>query len=322
MILSIIIPLYNEEKGIQKLLDILVPQINKETEIVIVNDGSTDSSLNVCRQYDRYDGIVIVDKPNGGVSSARNAGINEAKGEFIVFIDSDDYVGAHYISSLLSACINNADMVQFNYYHNIDNEYKKTQFISTTGFVEFNTYYMLLFNNYLNAVWNKIFRLQIIKDNSLSFNEDFTIGEDLLFILDYSRHSNSLYFCEEALYYYSIGFNGLTQTHIDKQLATDKIVRRKLIELADSNHLNIDQEAFGIRNLNMAFEAIGQLKVQGKKNRCIFSIFNSDDFLDCVKTAHFHPLKYRIKKFLIENRMYFIIGLIRKIKYSEFKTAD
>lgn len=90
---SVVIPVYNAEKTLRRCVDSLLRQDCSEVELILVNDGSKDGSLEICREYARqYDCVRVIDKPNGGVSTARNAGLDAAQGIYVLFVDSDDYV--------------------------------------------------------------------------------------------------------------------------------------------------------------------------------------------------------------------------------------
>ena len=114
--ISIIIPIYNVEKYLEKCLDSILNQTYKNLEIILIDDGSTDNSPNICNSYCEKDKrIKIIHKNNEGVSSARNKGIELSKGKYIVFIDSDDYVSNEHIEVLYDCIIsNNVDLVISN----------------------------------------------------------------------------------------------------------------------------------------------------------------------------------------------------------------
>ncbi|WP_150464413.1 glycosyltransferase family 2 protein [Francisella sp. XLW-1] len=100
-LISIIVPVYNTEKYLYRCLDSIINQTYKNLEIIIVNDGSSDNSLEICQQYaNRDDRVILIDKENGGLSSARNTGLDVCNGQYISFIDSDDWVSKNYIESL------------------------------------------------------------------------------------------------------------------------------------------------------------------------------------------------------------------------------
>ena len=104
--ISVIIPVYNSSKYLNKCLDSLVDQKYNNYEVILINDGSTDNSLEICLQYaNNYNNFQVFSKENGGVSSARNYGLNKANGKWIVFVDSDDFVKPNYLSELIKAKI-------------------------------------------------------------------------------------------------------------------------------------------------------------------------------------------------------------------------
>ena len=93
VMISVIVPVYNVENYLGKCLDSLINQTYKDIEIICINDGSTDNSLNILREYEQMDSrIIIIDQKNGGLSNARNIGLKEAAGEYIMFVDSDDWI--------------------------------------------------------------------------------------------------------------------------------------------------------------------------------------------------------------------------------------
>ena len=117
MKISIIIPVYNVGELLRKSVDSVLPQINDHGEIIIVDDGSTDDSDKICDEYSGADNVTIIHKPNGGLSSARNAGIKVAKGDYLLFLDSDDYLRPGSIRLLTSLVrqVGKFDFIQFSY---------------------------------------------------------------------------------------------------------------------------------------------------------------------------------------------------------------
>lgn len=158
MRLSIIIPYYNTKRFTDELLKGLIPQRTKEVEIIIVDDGS-DSCY-----YCEFEGVKIIRQKNGGVSSARNTGLQKAKGEYIVFIDSDDLVSDDYIEQIFKAIESNPDTVYISW-KSIDNKHGK---IIQSERDEFNPYN--------RCVWNRVFKREYI--DGLYFDTKFQIAED------------------------------------------------------------------------------------------------------------------------------------------------
>ena len=116
--ISIIVPIYNTEKYLPKCIESIQNQTYKNLEIILVNDGSTDNSLTICQEFVEKDKrIIVIDKENEGVSSARNRGLDFASGEYIGFVDSDDYIAPDMYQQLLTACLeNDADIAECGYY--------------------------------------------------------------------------------------------------------------------------------------------------------------------------------------------------------------
>lgn len=215
--ISVIIPVYNAERTLQRCVDSLLAQTFKDYEIILVNDGSRDHSLDVCKSYaDCHDNIKIIDQKNAGVSAARNAGIVYAQGEFITFIDSDDYVRPSYLedfnSTKLTADIyvqgidyifphNNRTKHFFTYSEDMFNLVEHTDKIIPSGILE---------NGCPVA---KLFKKSIIEDNNLRFNQRLSINEDHLFVTQYYTHCNTVYLSDKVnyLYVYDITTESLTK---------------------------------------------------------------------------------------------------------------
>ena len=184
---SVIVPVYNAEKTLRRCLDSLLAQRFSDLELLVVDDGSTDSSAAICKEYASADPRVrLCRKENGGVSSARNLGLKEARGEFIAFCDSDDCAGADWLSSLYDA-IGDSGMAVGGYVRTepsgaevIESAGKSCTMVHIPEILE-----KLLGARLLQFVWNKLFRKSVIDRAGLSFDESFRIFEDEYFVLNY-----------------------------------------------------------------------------------------------------------------------------------------
>ena len=202
---SVIIPAYNAATCIKKCLESIIAQtIFEQLEIIIVNDGSTDNTGQVLETYNRqYSNISVLTIPNGGVSNARNVGIKHAEGSYITFVDADDWVDPLcYENMFKNAIETQADIVAAGIIINK----KKTQFsirrITEQNRVEDNVNALKSFLlGILDVhVVDKLFRTSIVKKNS--FEQNITIGEDRLFLVDCLLQSKSISFMYEAFYHY------------------------------------------------------------------------------------------------------------------------
>lgn len=203
---TIIIPVYNAEKTIQQCIDSILVQNNRDFELIIINDGSTDNSGKICENKAQKDSrIKVFHKPNGGVSSARNLGLEQAKGEWITFIDADDYIEQDFLPN----CNNSkADLIIQNWEYigdsdttdNIEKEFIKIE--NKKKFLDKH-----LHKDIFRCPWGKFYKLNIIKNNSIKFDIKYKIGEDTLFVLDYLYNCNTIEVINSSFYKYRINDN-------------------------------------------------------------------------------------------------------------------
>ena len=193
---SVIIPVYNAERTLRRCLDSLVEQQFSDYELLIINDGSTDGSDTICREYaNTYSCIRYFAKENGGVSSARNLGLEQAKGEYILFVDSDDYVSQDYFALLSHTLESNAvDLLMFGYrnFGGVSTEWDTGEFYENAeaGVAEQISSAM---RQYLfSSLWSKAFKRQIIEQHNIRFANDLAIGEDFAFNFTYAMHIRSI----------------------------------------------------------------------------------------------------------------------------------
>ena len=173
--ISVIIPVYNAQDGIKRCVDSLLNQSFKNFEIILLNDGSKDNSLNILKEYElKYSFVRVIDKQNEGVAVTRNKGILLAEGEYTMFMDNDDFVDSDYIETFYQAIHEKRlDLVIGGYKRvNQDNQIIFSQDIQQS---EWSKYIIM-------APWAKIYRTEFLKTNNLEFF-DYGIGEDIIFNL-------------------------------------------------------------------------------------------------------------------------------------------
>ena len=201
---SVIIPVYNAEKTLRRCLDSLRVQAPTDVQFLLVDDGSRDGSGDICREYTEMDPrFTLLSKANGGVSSARNLGLESAEGKYILFVDSDDYVSAGYFSTLEELDREGSfDLILFS---NIRTDgVQDTPRLLTDGSFTGQAAMEELGRAYsrktINPPWNKRYRLELIRSNGIRFREEISIGEDKLFNLEYALHCESCRVSSAALY--------------------------------------------------------------------------------------------------------------------------
>ena len=202
---SIIVPEYNAEMTLCRCLDSIVNQAFSDYELLLINDGSTDGSDAICRRYaEMYPQIRYFVKENGGVSSARNLGLEQARGEYVLFVDSDDFVSDDYFKSIsLNIESYDPDLLMFGYYNCDGEKLAVTKpnafFVQSENSIAY--YVSSVMKDYLfSSLWNKVFRRSILWQFQLQFANDLSIGEDLLFIFTYAMHIQSIASVEDYLY--------------------------------------------------------------------------------------------------------------------------
>lgn len=183
---SIILPVYNAGNTISKCIESLQHQTFKNFEILLINDGSVDNTYDILKKIETSDNrIKVFDKPNGGASSARNFGMKYAKGEFLMFVDADDYIDVNFIEKLMAT--NAAIAIGNIRFHKGENE---TDFYSLGGRYEGRKSITQVLNNYfdstlLSSCCAKTLRSDLIKKYNLRFDENLDSGEDQIFMLQY-----------------------------------------------------------------------------------------------------------------------------------------
>ena len=201
---SVIIPVYNAEQTIEKCLDSLLHQIPETAELLVINDGSPDGSGAICKRYaQKYPAIRYFEKENGGVSTARNVGLDEAKGEYILFVDSDDYVEANYwqvIDSLIEQ--HHPDMLQWGF-RDCGETVRERNLgdYAVSGEAAVAEKVDLAIRDYLFcSLPFRCFRRDLIQNHQLRFDTGLAVGEDQAFIFAYVMHVSSMVSISKPLY--------------------------------------------------------------------------------------------------------------------------
>ncbi|MGN0995449.1 MAG: glycosyltransferase family 2 protein, partial [Candidatus Ventricola sp.] len=209
-LVSVIVPIYNAAIDLVPCLESIKRQRYQNLEILLVNDGSSDSSLEICRMYARLDPrIIIIDKENSGVSGTRNVAIERATGKYLQFVDADDYLDINATRLMVEAIEEaGADLLVSHYCSVVpgghiqvfgflppDARMDKAQFARHLMEEPASFYY--------GVMWNKLYRRDLIMDNHIRCNEEFTWSEDMLFNLEYIRYAERFCSLRTPVYYYT-----------------------------------------------------------------------------------------------------------------------
>lgn len=200
---SIVIPAYNSEKVINKCLDSILNQTYKNFEIIVVNDGSKDNTLKILKEYDKkYDNITVLSKENGGQAQARNDGMKIAKGDFLMLVDSDDFLEEDYLEIMVNKAIEtNADLC-ISGYKNFDDNYK---FVSEVKYKD------CFWTRFMTCVpWGKLFRMNFLREHDLWFPK-LKEGEDNAFSIVTMSHTDKVTVVDNSGYGYYYNPTGLSK---------------------------------------------------------------------------------------------------------------
>ena len=211
--ISVIVPIYNVEKYLEKCLGSIINQTYKNLEIICVNDGSTDNSLEILKKYSNQDSrIIIIDKKNGGLSSARNEGLKIATGEFIGFVDSDDYIESNTYEECILKFKEDItiDMVCFSFKFVYENsEHIINSKIVNSPFEGKLDNNILIGKDILISVWSKLFRKAIVDKYNICFING-VLYEDNFFTNAFLLSSEKSYFINKPLYNYRQRVDSIT----------------------------------------------------------------------------------------------------------------
>lgn len=278
--LSVVVPAYNTSKYIRQCLDSLLDSEYKDFECILVNDESTDNTLEICKEYARKDSrFRILDLPHGGLSNVRNQGINASTTEFIAFLDSDDYVSTDYYKTLMEQVENSSpSSLIMASYSRFDND-NNTQVTNHSEFVgEYTLPDIYLFNkdDLVVMTVNKIYRTEIIKKNGLKFVTDLAPGEDFIFNMEYFATGavDKIIFIDNYGYLYRFNPESITAKHYTNLYDIVKSCLDKEYEiLLKANASNEQLEAFRKQYVEFVF---AQLRYTVNKN-------NKESFSDKMR---------------------------------------
>lgn len=199
-LISIIIPVYNSEKTLNRCVNSILNQTFMDWELLLVDDGSTDKSGKICDQYALKDfRIRVFHKKNGGVSSARNTGLDYAIGSWITFVDSDDFIDATFLDTLIRLQSSDLCISGIQFINNETILLPPEEYIKIENVAELDN---LLNKLYFTAPWGKVYKNEIIQKNNIRFNINLKIGEDTDFVLKYLLYINDVRLISKPLYHF------------------------------------------------------------------------------------------------------------------------
>ena len=324
MDLSVIVAVYNHDKVIRRCVESLLGQ--KQTalsvEILLIDDGSADESAGICDSYsEQYDWIHTFHKKNGGCVDSRRYGIARAKGNYIAFVDGDDYVESDYLKNIERALLNPADYYIFNN--------KKTFFLQDGLYVEKN----FLRSGYLpleiaaewvllskaSAVWDKLFSRQFIEKNNISIGENISQGEDMYINSKILMHRPKIYAQNTSSYVHiansptSIFVMSAKISHLEDLYIMYKTGK----ELIDQLELSDRKSEFEIHILGEFVKNIGLMVQGGERTAEIRAFFLSHSDLSFIHCVRPKTLKGKIFAFIMKSESYHLARVIAGVIHTK-----
>ncbi|MCI9435360.1 MAG: glycosyltransferase [Bacilli bacterium] len=237
-LISIIVPVYNVEKYVNKMITSIQQQTYSNFELILVDDGSVDDSKVICERISKEDErIAVYSQQNKGVSEARNLGISKAIGKYILFIDADDWIDETLIETYYNLMIKDSNDLVINEYNviNRNKSYSQKRDLPT-GVISLQQALYKIINpkGFYGSVWGKLFSLEIIKKNHIKFNPTISIGEDLLFMIDYLQYCSKIVYNDNCLYNYLIRETSALNTVSLKRLDILQVYQ----QLLENNYLD------------------------------------------------------------------------------------
>ncbi len=320
ILLSIIIPVYNVEKYIKQCVYSFCNSNIQSFEVILIDDGSTDSSYDICKSMQENDErIRLYHIENSGASVARNFGIKKAKGKYIFFCDSDDYINSEKLDEIFNILRNNnSDLFIFSKYNEgiKSNIYMEDSVCIGKGYVNnLNEIYKYTYKIRLSAPWKKIFRRNIINEYNIKFEEKQILHEDLKFMLVYMLYINNAYVIEINIYNHRYTENSLSKKTDSKMfydsyntyLEMEKLLKCKGIK---PEYINLAK----IRYLEIIMGIIARMKYNHYKNSFIIKEINESKVNYIFNNIKTKKLKELLQLIIFKLKWFNIYMLIYNIK--------
>lgn len=328
-LISIIVPIYNVENYLRNCVDSIINQTYQNLEIILIDDGSTDNSGHICDEYVQKDNrIVVIHQKNSGVSVARNVGIHKASGEWICFIDSDDWIEKEFIEILLENANQYHSDVAFCGYHKIYEEKKEK--INSDG--EIKKYSS---NEFLVKVLNVqtsygFVHMKLIKKSVLDgilFDKNLIVAEDALLNIKLCENASSFLLIPQALYNYRINPNSVVRrfdTNYDQKYLNAMIAIRGYLEEKYSGNKEIEQNFYNFVIYHVMLIAVNYCfhpKNADNHLKLLKKVCNEEIFKEAIRKSNYNELSItrKITLFTIKHKLYLLTALICKIRQAQIK---
>ena len=323
-LISVIVPVYNVENYIAQCIESVIKQTYTKFEIILVNDGSKDNSGKICDEYALKDErIKVIHKENAGVSSARNVGIKQSKGQWITFIDSDDWVEENYLEVLLNlAKSENADISICGYNRVSKERIEKINASGKNEIYDSQEYLIKSLNPQIGLGFShmKLIKKSIIKD--IEFNDNLAVAEDAFFNIQLSKNVNKAVHLMQPLYNYRNNSNSLVKKYdadyANKYLHSMKITKKYLFdnyteEIIRKNYYNFVAYHIMLIAVNYCYHPDNPQK---NRKKLLDEVCNYEGFKEELEKSNYENISItrKITLFTLKHKLYWITELICKYR--------
>lgn len=333
---SIIVPIYNAQEYIEQCVDSVLQQTYKNYELILINDGSKDKSLEIINEkYSGLKNICIINKENSGVSDTRNVGLEKATGDWITFLDSDDWIDKDALEKILNIIDNeHVDIIQSNLYINNKNQQillndkiknilikDNKNIINTIISVKYGEMkYGNIFGN-CRCAGGKFYKRDLVKKNNIKFIKGLAAFEDGIFNLYAYFNASNIYIMKDAVYHYRYNDNSQTHNYInyEQQRKKNKMIIEGIQQFLEKNNIEYT-ESFNYCLFDLALVAINNSVGYNDKTRAIIKeikdILEDNDMKKIISKIDFKYLKGKDKIFYcaIKYRIYLLLYIMYKVK--------
>lgn len=298
--ISIIVPVYKVEKYLHRCLDSVKNQNFTDWECILIDDGSPDDSGKICDEYaEKDERFIVIHQENAGVSAARNKGLDEAKGEWICFVDSDDWIKKEMLFELFECAVKHQADVVVCGCTTIDETHKCSNFCPTLGWLNIPRN----FEWYMQGPWAKLFKYSTLINNGIRFPLNITLAEDLFFVFQTFYHTRKIFGINQSLYNYFINSNSVTRRLTKKNICDqEKMIKEISHNLMNDN--NAEWEKWLILKKNST-KNLAMMLDSSTRYVLWWKIFPEVNY--CFK---YLTLKQKVIKFLIITRLYTLYRLV------------
>lgn len=327
-LISIIIPAYNAEKYIGRCIASAQGQTYDNIEIIVINDGSTDTTLEIVRSFQEKDErIHVIDKQNEGVSAARNIGIEKSKGMFLYYMDSDDYMEKDMLFKLYQAMTTGQSQMAVcgfaNVYEDIGNVncafYSDKEILIREKYLEKMSEY--LYTVYFGALWNKLYDGNIIRQNRLRFRKEISLAEDFIFNMDYLCFVTKITAIPDILYNYYQGNSQSLTKNRNPQYLWDMAKIRLSYCVEKYKEMNAFEQCKQNIYTAIANELVGPtyhvfedgIFLKGEKKEKLRELYDSELTRTAITMTRQPQMVHRIAKFSLKIKSYGTFIILMKI---------